>query len=550
MSTLPTSVLQPVYASSWTSVPTRDTAAWCSRLFVVWLVVRTVIWTVLAYLQPNPPLDTIEWLTWGREWQLGYHKHPPLAAWVAEVAFRWSGGSFLGIYLTSYLAIGLALWCVWNLARQYVHPRTALALTMTLDGLQALGPGAAEFNNQVLLIACWAVAIERFHEAVRQDRLRDWVLTGLALGLGLLCKYTVVFLAVSLLGWWLWKERTRRWSRPLLVGAVAAVVFLPHFVWLVGTGFPTLKYASDRAQVQPSRFPAAFSGVMFLLGQLLRLLPVLLILWPILRLRRRPLDEEGQLARSLVYTAVLGPLGLYLLASLGGVQLRDIWGAPLLVFSSLALVLVFKTDESGRSWWRLRLAWLVVAGGMQVLMLMNNVQGSAYRSRGLRIHYPGELLGREVISRYQQRYGQYPAIVGGDWWLAGNVACHGTERPTVYGSREPAYAGLDFKKDKGDPRRYMNPEQATCPWTGDGDLRERGGVLLWDASVYGEDLPPWLQERFPGAAGQRVLSLRFLGGSQMRLKVGWAMIPPAKQEQAGRGREVYQARSGSISSGR
>ena len=49
--------------------------------FAVFLALHVVVWTALpALLYPNLPLDLIEALTYGREWQLGYDKLPPLPA--------------------------------------------------------------------------------------------------------------------------------------------------------------------------------------------------------------------------------------------------------------------------------------------------------------------------------------------------------------------------------------------------------------------------------------------------------------------------------------
>lgn len=51
------------------------------------------VWTLLPTLtQPSAPLDAVEMLFFGREWQWGYFKHPPLPAWLAEAAFRVCGG--------------------------------------------------------------------------------------------------------------------------------------------------------------------------------------------------------------------------------------------------------------------------------------------------------------------------------------------------------------------------------------------------------------------------------------------------------------------------
>src|SRR5947209_4357020 len=81
------------------------------RLFWLWLVVRTLIWTAVACLTlRNPPTDVVEMLSWGKEWSWGYHTHPPLPAWVAEISAFLAGGSVWGVYLASHLIIAVCLW--------------------------------------------------------------------------------------------------------------------------------------------------------------------------------------------------------------------------------------------------------------------------------------------------------------------------------------------------------------------------------------------------------------------------------------------------------
>ena len=60
--------------------------------FGVFLAVHFLVWTALpASLYPNLPLDLIEALTYGREWQLGYDKLPPLPWWLIEIIHRLIG---------------------------------------------------------------------------------------------------------------------------------------------------------------------------------------------------------------------------------------------------------------------------------------------------------------------------------------------------------------------------------------------------------------------------------------------------------------------------
>ena len=57
--------------------------------FAGFLVVHGLIWTALPCLiYVNLPLDVIEAMVYGREWQLGYDKLPPLPWWVAEAVYR------------------------------------------------------------------------------------------------------------------------------------------------------------------------------------------------------------------------------------------------------------------------------------------------------------------------------------------------------------------------------------------------------------------------------------------------------------------------------
>ncbi len=50
------------------------------KAFAAFLVLHGVVWTALpALLYANLPLDLIEALVYGREWQVGYDKLPPFA---------------------------------------------------------------------------------------------------------------------------------------------------------------------------------------------------------------------------------------------------------------------------------------------------------------------------------------------------------------------------------------------------------------------------------------------------------------------------------------
>src|SRR5438876_5944517 len=105
-------------------------AAWIMRhprgAFVAFLALHLVVWAALPRaLYPNLPLDLIEALTYGREWQLGYDKLPPLPWWLIEVAYRLFD-SDLAYYALAQVAIIAAFAAVWATARPIVGSLGAL----------------------------------------------------------------------------------------------------------------------------------------------------------------------------------------------------------------------------------------------------------------------------------------------------------------------------------------------------------------------------------------------------------------------------------------
>src|SRR6267143_4462308 len=84
--------------------------------FAVFLALHVVVWTALpTLLYPNLPLDLIEALTYGREWQLGYDKLPPLPWWLVEVVY-WIFGRDLFYYALAQAAVVAAFAAVWATA--------------------------------------------------------------------------------------------------------------------------------------------------------------------------------------------------------------------------------------------------------------------------------------------------------------------------------------------------------------------------------------------------------------------------------------------------
>src|SRR6478736_9179304 len=90
---------------------------------VVWIVVlaQAALWLLVPLLiYRSPPGDLATVLAFGREYQVGTDMGPPLAFWLADIAFRAAGNNMFGVYLLAQLCSIVTLWALYLLARAVV----------------------------------------------------------------------------------------------------------------------------------------------------------------------------------------------------------------------------------------------------------------------------------------------------------------------------------------------------------------------------------------------------------------------------------------------
>src|SRR5436190_6775076 len=102
--------------------------------FGLFLALHFVVWTALpTLLYPNLPLDLIEALVYGREWQLGYDKLPPLPWWLVEILYRLIGHD-AAYYALAQVAVIAAFAAVWLTGRSMLGAAQALVAVLIVDG--------------------------------------------------------------------------------------------------------------------------------------------------------------------------------------------------------------------------------------------------------------------------------------------------------------------------------------------------------------------------------------------------------------------------------
>src|SRR4029453_19061215 len=105
-----------------------------------------------------------------REYQVGTWLGPPLAFWLADIAFRAAGNTMFGVYLLAQGCAVVTFWIYYQLARAIVGGQQAvLAVLLSMTVVAFSSPGV-EFGPLVLARPLWALLLLPFLQFFVQKR--------------------------------------------------------------------------------------------------------------------------------------------------------------------------------------------------------------------------------------------------------------------------------------------------------------------------------------------------------------------------------------------
>jgi hypothetical protein len=242
--------------------------------------------------------DELYYLACARRLAWGYVDHPPLSILVLRGWCAVFGESLAAVRVLPALAGAATVVITAAMARELGGG----VLAVSLAGLAVLTMPARlavdhYYSMNALDALLWPLAALLTLRALRRDRPGSWLALGVALGLGVLDKWSVLWLGLGLgLGLLVSPARTvlrTRW--PYLAALLAIALTAPHFVWQARHGWPTLEFMHNALAHKYVRLPL---GV-FLRETLLMTNPALLPLWvagALTPVMARDRDRAGVLA--------------------------------------------------------------------------------------------------------------------------------------------------------------------------------------------------------------------------------------------------------------
>jgi 4-amino-4-deoxy-L-arabinose transferase-like glycosyltransferase len=266
----------------------------------------------------------------------GYLDHAPMVAWMIAVG-RWLiGDNPLGIRLGGVVASVVGPFILCRTASLLFGPDIARKAVWIALAMPLLAVGGVVVTPDTPSVLFWGLAAWALTELHFSRNANWWLVVGVFAGLGLLSKYSNLFVGAGILLWLLLIPANRAWFRSWQLwagGAIAAAIALPMVLW--NAQHEWMSFAKQFGRVGAGqKFTAVYFGE--LVGAYIGLAsPIIAILGlvglvQVVRTAWRTKDQSNALLASSIL-----PLLAYFLVHALHDRVQPNWVAPL--YASLAV---------------------------------------------------------------------------------------------------------------------------------------------------------------------------------------------------------------------
>lgn len=487
------------------------------RVLTAVLAAHLVIWTLLPIpLSPNLQLDLAEGLALGKEWQIGYWKHPPLPWWATDLIYQITGQIY-SVYALGPLAAVICMLGVYFLARDIVGSVQALIPVLALEGIHYYNFSAVKFAHDQMQLPIWAWAGFFLYRAIVRGHSLYWIAAGVMVALAFWTKYSALVFGLSLGLFLLFDPVARRaWGTPgpYLMALAFGATIAPQVVWLLDNlaGSPLI-YAELRARQAEHWYQFVTFPLRWIGGQFFFVLPALALLGLAYEPRRavHGTDSVSAFARRYVTMLAFGPFLIVTMSSIVSGRLAVLlWGYPLWSFLPLAATVWFGPARDSARLKAFAAGWMAVFIAMPVLYVAVPAIEPLFRDRTLATHFPGRMAA-EMLTRIWHEKTKSPLVyVAGDEHAANSIAVYSPDRPhvIVYG--------------------LLQDPSSRSPWANFVDVQRRGVLVVWEEGAGGEASFQSWRTNLPGfdPNASLIMDLPTHSRRAKTIRLRYVVIPP------------------------
>ena len=221
--------------------------------------------------------DELYYLACSQHLALGYVDQPPFSIYVLWFFKLFLGKSIFAIRAVTAISGALTIYFTGLIVRRLGGGSIALLLAGCMVLFAPVYMSFSTFYSMNSLdILLWSMAYYMIIRIIQNNTLKDWIIFGLIVGLGMLNKISMGWLAIGFaVGLLISDQRKQLLTiRPWLAGIIALLVFSPFIIWNFTHDMAHLEFIHNATHYKYN----GISRFDFISGQLLQINPVSIII--------------------------------------------------------------------------------------------------------------------------------------------------------------------------------------------------------------------------------------------------------------------------------
>ncbi|MDR2440895.1 MAG: glycosyltransferase family 39 protein [Planctomycetaceae bacterium] len=436
-------------------------------LFVTAVLLHALFWTFAPpYFMPNYMLDTMEMMVIGQNWVVSTFKHPAFQGWAVEIFLILFRHAEFVPYLASQTACLLTVFVVWKFAQQILTPKLALLAALTLLSYIYFHFSSTLYNNQTFMRFFWVLTIYFLYNALEKNQQHYWIFTGITLGLGMYCKFTVAILIITIVMFMFFEQQARKYWKtpgPYLSTGVCFLITLPLLFWLIQYYSSMMSYTFNSIGKTESEFwDHLISPTRFFIKQIPIILILLIPLYGMLGFRwhfdvnKIHSSPAGRYLTFFIFVPIIIQL---IIALVCAGYMRTALGCHLWLLLPLFLLYTVKIPAEKEKFYSRSIKLVFVNIFVWAIIWIFIIQFSPLvTGRASRYHFPGKELAQKVQTIWSEYNSTPIPFVRGDDCLTEAACVYNDSRPTVYSTL----------------------------WATEEQFSQKGGILLWQITEHGK----------------------------------------------------------------
>jgi len=401
------------------------------KIFYLLCLYHLIIWTIIPYFSnKNLPLDVIEALAWGQDFDLGYNKHPPLSAWIPGLLFKIFGNKDWIYYLLSQVFILISFIFLWKLSSFFLNKKSHILLSiLAIEGIAFYTFDTPQFNVNICQIPLWIGTVYFFFKSIKDNKITDWIFLGVFAALGFLTKYIFVYLLISLFFYLIFilTKKKKINFKFLYALLIFFLITAPHFKWLIQNDFTTLYYALKRGGLNEFNiYNHLLNPIKFLINQITILLPFLLLIYFLIKKIKIRLPLNNEKFIFLLFSFLLPFLLILITSIITGSRIRTMWMIPF--YSLIGIFFIFLYQD--------QINFKKIKNFIILLIIFLIVSPILYSLRSIysdsRTSYEGRKIASQIEREWKTISKDKISNVGFSEWYAGNLSYQLSNRPKVF----------------------------------------------------------------------------------------------------------------------